>query len=660
VTTPLDAMLAAAADVVLSRKAFAGPEKSAAELISKRGDWLIELVCRSSSLRASVRQRLSEPTALLLVHEDSETAAATIRLAESARAESGRRERRWSDKVKELRTRLDTARGRLTYARADANVLRSSLAEARTAATSAHDDLDGLRARVAAEHHRLLDPRSLACTLLTLLETRSPTPAEADSASRDPRNVTGPAGHEADPVPPPALIMALRSFVEPPRAALSVRTLDLRVTPLGGGTRIGGSCLLVAAGGTRLLIDAGLEPGDPARPPRDLDLAFDGPVPDAVVVTHAHTDHCGYVPALAARLPELRVIATPESCRLMPIMWQDSVKLMHARAVRAQGMAGVPLYDSADFDDTVRRLEELPYGVTRSIGDLTIELFPAGHVLGAAGVVVRAGDRRVVISGDISGFRQESVGGYQIPDSARDADLLVLESTCCMDSHGKRDDKIGHLVRLVEEVYTGGGRVLIPAFALGRAQEVALLLRRHLPHIPVLVDGMAREVSATFESITGTRAHPLEIFGGSVTGARRPQDLEGFTKGVVVTTSGMLTGGPAIEWAARILPEPQSAVFISGYQDEESGGRRLLDTAVGADFTLDSYRGQVSVPVRARVEQIRLSAHADRRGLIEIADEVSAAQTMLVHGVPRRQRDFREVLKVRGHHTVDTGRWQVS
>jgi Cft2 family RNA processing exonuclease len=343
----------------------------------------------------------------------------------------------------------------------------------------------------------------------------------------------------------------------------------------------------------------------------------------------------------------------------MPIMWQDSIKVMRSQAVHRQGAAGVPLYDAADFAETVRRLDELAFGVPRPIGDLTIELFPAGHILGAAGVVVRAGEQRVVISGDISGFQQESVGGYKIPGSARDADLLVLESTCCADSHGKRDDKIGHLIHLVEEVVTGGGRVLIPAFALGRAQEVAMLLRRHLPHIPVLIDGMAREVSATFESISGTRDHPLEIFGSSVTSARRPQDLEAFTKGVVVTTSGMLTGGPAIEWAARILPEPQSAVFISGYQDEESGGGRLLETAVGSDFTLDGHRGSVSVPVRARVEQIRLSAHADRRGLIEIANEVSAARTMLVHGVLRRQREFRDVLTIRGHRTVNTGHWRL-
>lgn len=654
-TTPLDAVLATAADVVLSRKTFTGAQQSPAELVSERRDWLIELVRRSAALRASARQRLSDPAALLLVHEDPDIAAAALHLAESARAQSERRERRSSDKVKELRSRLETARGRLTYARADVDGLRSELAIARTAVSDAQDNVGLLQARLAAEHHRLQDPRSVAGTLLTLLE--APTAPQGDSASRDPRKLTEPAGNGVGPVATPPLITALRSFIEPPRTTppLSVRSLDLRVTPLGGGTRIGGSCLLVESGQTRLLIDAGLEPGDPARPPRDLDLAFDGQVPDAVVITHAHTDHCGYVPALAARLPKLRVIATPESCRLMPIMWQDSVKLMRAHATLTQ-----PLYDGADFDNTVRRLEELAYGVTRTIGDLTIELFPAGHVLGAAGVVVRAGDRRVVISGDISGFRQETVGGYEIPSSARDADLLVLESTCCMDTHDRREDKVGHLVRMVEEVYAGGGRVLIPAFALGRAQEVSLLLRRHLPHVPVLVDGMAREVSATFESISEAGTRPLEIFGGSVSRAQRPQDLEGFTKGVVVTTSGMLTGGPALEWAARILPEPQSAVFISGYQDEESGGGRLLETAAGATFTLDGYRGPVSVPVHARVEQIRLSAHADRRGLMEIADEVSATQTMLVHGLPRRQRDFREVLKIRGHRTVDTGHWQLS
>jgi Cft2 family RNA processing exonuclease len=341
----------------------------------------------------------------------------------------------------------------------------------------------------------------------------------------------------------------------------------------------------------------------------------------------------------------------------MPVMWADTAKVLaaHERGRARWGDSGDVLYGPPDVAAASRRREELPFGVPRRIGALTVELFPAGHILGAAGVVVRAGDRRVVVTGDISGFRQETVGGYAVPEPARGADLLVLESTCCADDHDDRDMRVGELVRAVAEVHRGGGRVLIPAFALGRAQEIALILRRHLPEVPVRVDGMAAELATVFASLDPA----LRVFGGAAAIADRPAELDAFRTGVVISTSGMLTGGPAVQWAGRILPEPGSALFISGYQDEESPGRALLDLAErGGVFPLPGRGGETTVPVRARVGVIRLSAHADRRGLLGIADEVAAREVMLVHGIPGRQRTFAETLRVRGARPVATGPWR--
>ncbi|MBW8485562.1 MBL fold metallo-hydrolase [Actinomadura parmotrematis] len=398
------------------------------------------------------------------------------------------------------------------------------------------------------------------------------------------------------------------------------------------------------------------------RDPAGIEQALAGPL-DAVVVTHAHLDHCGYVPALVARRPGLRVIATPETVRLMPVMWADSVKVMRGRD-RDRTRWGLAeagaLYDHADLEDAARSCEELRFGAARRIGELTVELFPAGHILGAAGVVVHAGGDRAVITGDISGFRQESVDGYALPDAARGAGLLVMESTCCTEEHRGRDARVGDLVRAAREVCDGGGRVLVPAFALGRAQEIALILRRHLPGVPVRIDGMARELSELFEASTAGTDHPLEIFGGGVAPANRPADLDSFRRSVVITTSGMLTGGPAVQWARRILPDPGSALFVSGYQDEESPGRALLRLAGegGGAFTLPDHGGDVTVPVRARVETMRLSGHADRAALLDIADEVAAREIMLVHGLRGRQRRFGEVLEMRGHDVRATGAWR--
>ncbi|MBG0817818.1 MBL fold metallo-hydrolase [Planomonospora sp. ID82291] len=678
-TDPLLPILRAAAEVMLSRPGLAGQGHDVERFVVERRRVIVDALLQVPALRSRIRRELRirrdrtelQALATLVLSPDDDTVRAGLRLAERLGREAEARRtlhKRRQEKLDELRDRLETARGRYEHADGALQSARGALADAEKRA----EELD---TQVAALQRRLHDPHSLASGLLAVLQ-QSPDTVDGGPETRDPRNVrTGPRERPAPPIvlaaraagiTPEALAAALQAIITPPgpaaespRAAVTGER-RLRVHPLGGGGEIGGSCVLVEAAGTRLLVDAGLRPGETALPPRDIARALAGPV-HAVVVTHAHTDHCGYVPALVERLPDLRIVSTPETAQLMPRMWADSAKLMgeRERLHRRWGGDGEALYRRDAVEAAARRCEEVPFGAVRRIGDLTVELFPAGHVLGAAGVVIRAGDQRVVITGDISGFRQETVDGYAVPDSAREADLLVMESTCCAENHDPRETRVKDLIRAVAEVCTAGGRVLIPAFALGRAQELAMIMRRHLPHVPVLLDGMAADVTSSFERITADRSAPLRILGENVARARRPGDLDLFTSGVVITTSGMLTGGPAVQWAARILPEPRSALFLSGYQDEESAGARLLRLVEERAplLSVDDHGVQRDIPLRARIEMMRLSAHADRRGLLDIADEVGAREVMLVHGLPHRQRGFAKVLEVRGHRTAVTGRW---
>ncbi|MEU3167001.1 MBL fold metallo-hydrolase [Streptosporangium sp. NPDC006930] len=677
---PLLPILRAAAEVFLSRPALAGREHEhdTDRFVTARRQMLIDALLRFPELRARLRgdsriprdQSESGVLAVLLSSADDDVVRTGLRLAERLDKMSHLQQtrlRRHQKKIDELRVRLERANGRNEHAVAELRSTRAALGDAEKRA-------EELGVQVSALQRRLRDPHTTAASLLAALQ-QPPDISERGPESRDPRNrqtsTTPPVplvalAAKAAGIESETLVAALQAIVAPPDSAPEprvtvTRELHLRVLPLGGATEIGGSCVLIEAGGTRLLVDAGLRPGDPAQPPRDIDQALSGPI-DAVVVTHAHTDHCGYVPALVERMPRLRVIATPATVQLMPAMWADSAKLMgrRQRTYSSWGVSGEALYQRDAVEAAAQRCEEVPYGVRRRIGDITLELFPAGHILGAAGVVVQAGDQRVVITGDISGFRQETVDGYEIPDVAREADLLVMESTCCGEIHDARETRVTDLVRAVEEVYSAGGRVLIPAFALGRAQELALIMRDRLSHVPVLLDGMAADVTSSFESITADRGSPLRILGENVARANRPDDLDTFTSGVVITTSGMLTGGPAVQWAARILPEANSALFLSGYQDEESGGARLLRLAEGGAsyLPIDDHGVERRIPLRARVEMMRLSAHADRRGLLEIADEVAAKEVMLVHGIPPRQRDFADILRIRHHHTAPAGPWR--
>lgn len=695
----LAAVLRAVAEVVLTREHRAGLARDPDRMVAEQSGVLREALQRVDGVRTRVRRILADrslperaaPYVTLLVHPDPVVVGSGLVLCDSAAQEQrDRTVTRAADrndrKLEDLRARLARAEGRLDYARNDL-AERSRLLDEAQAALSEHvERLSDLQERLDIDRLRWTDPHALAAALLGALEQPPPEPRD-DAASRDPRPRHDDAERagkdhtarvaaarerylneaaEASGLAPDELLGVLRAIVDPlpprQRSATVVTELDFRITPLGGGTEIGGSCLLVEAGGTRLLVDAGLVPRD-GSPPPDIDRALDGPL-DGVVVTHAHNDHCGYVPALVARQPGLRVLATPETVRLMPVMWSDTVKVTRGRGRlwSEWGVESSTHYGHADVKSAVGRCEEVPFGTERRIGDLKIELFPAGHILGAAGVVVRAGDRRAVITGDISGFRQETVDGYRLPESAVGPDLLVMESTCCTETHDGRTERVGELIRAVAEVCEGGGRVLIPAFALGRAQEVALILRRHLPDVPVRIDGMAVDLACLFESTTAGKGRPLEIFGGGIAVADRPRELETFRTGVVVSTSGMLSGGPAVQWARHILPEPGSALFVSGYQDEESPGAELLRLADrgGGDFALIDRDEKVDIKVLAKVAKMRLSAHADRIGLREIADDVDAAEVMLVHGVYGRQRKFREVLKQRGHVVVPTESWHSS
>ena len=260
------------------------------------------------------------------------------------------------------------------------------------------------------------------------------------------------------------------------------------------------------------------------------------------------------------------------------MVWADSVRVMRADADAVSSRADhvEPPYGEAEVEQAEGRLVAAGYGQTVTVGDLELTLFRAGHILGAAGVVIRAGDQRVVITGDIDDRGQSSIGPAQIPPRpGPGADLLVIETTYCDSTHRDRGQEGEDLIRQAEEVLDAGGRILIPAFGLGRAQEIALLLGDRLPDVDVLVDGLARDISDLY-----ARNGAPEVLRGHVRKVvHRGREIAGFREGVIITTSGMLTGGAAIPWAQAVLPEADSALFLCGHQDEEAPGHDLQELA---------------------------------------------------------------------------------
>ena len=439
---------------------------------------------------------------------------------------------------------------------------------------------------------------------------------------------------------------------------------------LGGASGVGASCLLVEIAGRRALIDAGVRMDPNADRLPDL-AALDGRDLSVIFITHAHADHIGALPLVHQHFPHVAIYASTATIRLVEVMLADALRVMERRAAEE---LEIPLYDAALVASMLRRLRALPLGeqALPELPGVTIHASRAGHVAGAISLGFAGPDRRLVVSGDVSMTAQRTILGAAVP-SPRHPDLLVLESTYGARMHPNRQAEERRLAQAVAEGIQHG-HVLVPAFALGRAQEIILILRAaqrdgQIPEFPIYVDGLVRTVCAAYAGFPTALTPALRnhiqrggrpFFGGTVKPIETPAQRERILAEppcCIVASSGMLTGGPSAFFAARLVDRPEASILITGYQDEEAPGRKLLDAAAGTNHTL-LLQGK-PVTLRCRVEKYGLSAHADGAELAGLVSALKPKAVALVHGDPEaraalaaRLRDQTVVLLPRDGETI--------
>ncbi|KAB8318541.1 MBL fold metallo-hydrolase [Tolypothrix campylonemoides VB511288] len=429
----------------------------------------------------------------------------------------------------------------------------------------------------------------------------------------------------------------------------------MRVRFHGAAGEVTGSMHEVEAAGHRLLLDCGMVQGGPAAEARNADaFAFEPAALDAVVASHAHIDHVGRLPLLVRRGFRGPVFAQAATADLLPVMLEDAAGIAEHEAERARRRdpgrrpPPAPLFDRDDVARLLRQLRPLPYDVDREIlPGVHLHLREAGHILGSASVELRADGRTLAFSGDL-GPRGTPI--LRDPAPVPRADLVLLEATYGDRLHRARGDTVAEIGDILDRAWREGGSVLIPAFAVGRSQELLYWFARHwddwqLRRWRIVLDSpMASRVVAVYRRHRGLfdadaqaqwrdGPDPFALPNLHVTeSVEQSQAINRVAGGVIVVAgSGMANAGRIVHHLRHRIGRRETHVVFVGYQAEGTLGRRLVDGAHWVRLHGRDHR------VGAQVHTVGgLSAHADQAGLLDWYGAIDGRPPVaLVHGEPR-------------------------
>lgn len=422
----------------------------------------------------------------------------------------------------------------------------------------------------------------------------------------------------------------------------------LRLHFLGAAGTVTGSRTLVETGGQRILVDCGLFQGwKPLRLRNWAPFPVDPASLDAVVLTHAHIDHSGYLPLLIRNGFKGPVWATPATRDLCSVLLPDSGRI-HERDAEFANRHGyskhqpaLPLYTGEEGERALDSFRDAAFHTPVAIGrNLELTFHRAGHILGAASATLRVNGTRIFFSGDLG---RPNCPVMRAPDPIRAADLLVVESTYGDRRHDPADPEEA-LAAVVNRTIARQGTVLIPAFAVGRTQILLYHLERlrrtgRIPHVPIVMDSpMAIDATEIFRRhASDHRLDPQRCADvcGVARLSRTPEESKRLDAAeepmILISASGMATGGRVLHHLARMAPEPRNTLLFAGYQAPGTRGERIV-----RGETQVRLHGK-TVPIRAEVESLdMLSAHADGDEILAWLSKLERAprMTFVNHGEP--------------------------
>lgn len=426
----------------------------------------------------------------------------------------------------------------------------------------------------------------------------------------------------------------------------------MRISFHGAAGEVTGSLHLVEAAGKRLLLDCGMIQGSPEAEARNADaFAFEPASLDALIVSHAHIDHIGRIPLLVKRGFDGPIFAQRATADLMPIMLMDAAGIAESEAARANKHRqrgepeAVPLYTRDDVRDALRQLRPLPYDApTEVLPGVEATFREAGHILGSSCVELRADGRTLVFSGDLG---PKGTPILRDPAAITRADLVLMESTYGDRLHRERVATVGEIGEILDDAWRGGGAVLIPAFAVGRSQELLYWFAKHwdewkMSRWQIFLDSpMAAKVVDVYDrhqdlfdeearAVWRERPNPFRMPNLRITETvDESMAINRIERGlIVIAGSGMANAGRILHHMRHRLHRRQTHMMFVGYQAQGTTGRRIVD---GAKWV--RIHGH-DVRVGAHVHTVGgLSAHTDQHGLMDWYGQFAGHPPLaLVHG----------------------------
>lgn len=379
---------------------------------------------------------------------------------------------------------------------------------------------------------------------------------------------------------------------------------------LGGADIVGRMGLTMEGPKKTILIEYGMSPSKPPEYP------MQAPHVDHVFLTHAHLDHCGMVPVVCGR-QNCELFTTPVTAEVGELLMNDSLKIAKAENYPQP-------YTANDVDRTMRNVVPLTFGDTIEIGRTDVTLYSAGHIPGAS-MFLFEGDTTTLYSGDIHTADQRLVSGAKPVD----CETLFIEGTYGGRNHPPRSETEVRFLNKVREVVERGGKCIIPCFAIGRTQEIMLLLK-DLKY-EMWVDGMGRSVTRMFLDYPEYLRDPKKLKAAkrNFNTVKNSNMRRNASRGqVIVTTGGMLDGGPVLGYVNSVKNDPKSAILIVGYQAEDTNGRMLLEQG---SMVIDGE----SYKIECEVQRYDFSAHADHSEIVDFIQKCDPKNVIFMHSEVR-------------------------